>query len=278
MSLWTCAQARRALAAYHDHELDLASQVAMQAHLRSCPSCLAERRHLSELGAMLRMNTPAHRGEEQSRLERAVLARLQAERPLSLRGHVNRLREELHLVWAVTGATLATVVIVCAAVGMMRVALQEQPLSMAALIGTMSTPGSNRNPVTVDDRMLLPRRDPGALVEPPGFGHDELEFALAAVVTREGRVRNLELLADARRVPMADQAMLELLDVISQARFEPARAGGAPVAVSLVWLVAHTTVRGKPSLDWPALQAPRAIPRPGLPVSERPSRLETTAA
>ena len=32
---------------------------------------------------------------------------------------------------------------------------------------------------------------------------------------------------------------------MSRARFEPATRKGLPVAVNMVWLVAHTTVRGK---------------------------------
>ena len=35
-----------------------------------------------------------------------------------------------------------------------------------------------------------------------------------------------------------------MLGAMSQARFEPARVAGLPVAVNMVWLVAHTTVRG----------------------------------
>ncbi len=35
-----------------------------------------------------------------------------------------------------------------------------------------------------------------------------------------------------------------MIEAASRAQFEPARAGGAPVAVSMVWLLAHTTVVG----------------------------------
>ena len=36
-----------------------------------------------------------------------------------------------------------------------------------------------------------------------------------------------------------------VLDAISRAKLQPAQGGGGPVAVSLVWLLAHTTVKGK---------------------------------
>ena len=137
-------------------------------------------------------------------------------------------------------------------------ALREQPLSMAAAIGAMASPGSDRNPVSVDGRMLLPRSNPDALLESGVMDREEAVVALAAVVTREGRVRNLELLPpDTTALPVADRELLVLLGAASHARFEPARAGGAPVAVNLVWLVAHTTVRGKGNDAWPVLQAPR---------------------
>jgi Putative zinc-finger len=285
MSSMTCRHVRRRLAAYHDGELPMDLQVSIQAHLRGCPSCLAERRQLAEVGALLREGVAARIPEDRGRVERHVLARLQAERQMSWGRSVNRLFEDLHLVWAAAGATMATLIIVCAVVASMALALREKPLSMAALIGALATPGSDRNPVSVDGRMLLPRSDPDALVDAVIADRDEAVIALAAVVTREGRVQNLSLLpADAGAVPMRRRELLELLDQAAQARFEPARAGGAPVAVNLVWLVAHTTVRGKGDDAWPAIRVPRPriVPQvlpPVLPISELPlPRTEQTTA
>ena len=285
MSTLSCRQARRLLAEYHDEELPVDLQVNVQAHLRGCAGCLMERRRLADVGALLREGVVARGPEDRSRIERHVLARLHAERQTSWNHSFNRLFEDLHLVWAAAGATLATVIIVCAVVASMALALREQPLSMAALIGAMATPGSDRNPVSVDGRMLLPRSDPAALVDAIIEDRDDAVIALVAVVTREGRVQNLALLQpDARAVPVGEQDLLELLDQAAQARFEPARAGGTPVAVNLVWLVAHTTVRGSGLVAWPVVHAPRPrvvapVLPPSMPVSELPlSRLEPTAA
>jgi hypothetical protein len=184
----------------------------------------------------------------------------------------------MHLVWAAAGATAATMIILCAVVAIMALSLRERPSSMAWMIDGMADPGSNRNPLSVDGRMLLPRSDPGAILAPQVGGRDDMMVALSAVVTREGRVGSLEILTpDARTLPVAERELLDLLGAASQARFEPARAaGGVPVAVNLVWLVAHTTVRGQASDAWPAVnQAPRrrAVPAvlpPVLPVSEVP--------
>jgi hypothetical protein len=70
-------------------------------------------------------------------------------------------------------------------------------------------------------------------------------FALAAVVTREGRIKNLELLQDkGGEAKLNDAKLVEnLLAAVSRARFEPASVHGLPVAVNMVWLVARTTVR-----------------------------------
>ena len=68
-------------------------------------------------------------------------------------------------------------------------------------------------------------------------------------MTREGRFETLRLL------PAADQPAVRghqegtgdggPLGAVSKARFEPARVAGLPVAVNMVWMVAHTTVRGR---------------------------------
>jgi hypothetical protein len=82
---------------------------------------------------------------------------------------------------------------------------------------------------------------PALLFDPDTFNDDEV-FALAAVLTREGRLVDLEVLraSDWRR-----EDLIRLLDAASTARFEPFRNGNATVSVNVVWLVARTTVRGK---------------------------------
>jgi hypothetical protein len=271
MTQLDCRQVRPLIAAYHDGELGMDVRVRVQSHLRSCRSCLAERQKLADVGEWLRSAGPAQAADDVGRLERHVMGRYQAERLVSWGGRFNRLFEDMHLVWAAAGATAATMIIVCAVVAMMALSLRERPASMAWMIDGMASPGSNRNPLSVDGRMLLPRSDPGALVEAQVGGHDDVMVALSAVVTREGRVGSLEVLRpDARRLPVAERELLDLLGAASQARFEPARgAGGAPVAVNLVWLVAHTTVRGQASDAWPAVnQAPRRrVTPPALPAT-----------
>lgn len=275
MSALTCRETRRLLAPYHDGELPLDQQVAVQSHLRGCPQCREERRRLRDLGMLLR-TVGTRAPDEPGRLEGHVFARLHAEQQVSWQGRFNRLFEDMHLVWAAAGATMATVAVVLAVVGLLRLTLQEQPASMSGLITTLSSPGSERNPVRVDDYRLLPRFDPdtivGALLD-----SEEGVFALAAVVTRDGKVQNVQLLTYGGQAIQLERAeVLQLLDAASQARFLPVTSRGSPVAVSMVWLVAHTTVRGTLADTLPALQAPRPPVRQPLlpsrePLSELPS-------
>jgi hypothetical protein len=70
---------------------------------------------------------------------------------------------------------------------------------------------------------------------------EELMLALSAVVTREGRVSELSLLnSDSDR-----REINSILTGISQASLEPARVGGDAIAVNVVWLLTHTTVKAK---------------------------------
>ena len=101
-------------------------------------------------------------------------------------------------------------------------------------------------------------------------------FALAAVVTREGRVSALELLLqDAGRSPVGQRAIVEL-PIRSSGTFEPARAGDTPVAVNVVWLLAQTRVRGRiaPPPSSP-IERPRTISRSGESSDTYPARLST---
>ena len=284
MTALRCGTVRRLLPGYRDRELREDHDAAVRAHLRACQECAEELNALNLLGEALRRASherlDAH-GEEITSLHNRVVAGVQAQRAQSR----ERWLDDLHLIWAMAGATVASVACLFAALGVMRLALREVPSSMAAIIGALGSPGSDRNPLRLDGRMLLPSLDnavPAVVVSP-----DEVLLALSAIVTREGRVSQVELLMpEAGGLPHGD-GVLELLDAAAQTRFEPARAGGAPVAVNVIWLMAHTTVVGKETLDTPGvrparrLQAPTRVVRPVAPpmepVSQAPAS-ETVAA
>jgi len=133
----------------------------------------------------------------------------------------------------------------------------------------LANPGSDQNPMRLDGAMAAPPRALGsaALESIPG---DEAVFALAAVVTREGRVSNYEVLmserASVRRRDTAVQTgdVSSVVNAVKQSRFAPAQAiDGAPVAVNMVWVLARTTVKAsaQASITPPPARAPVA-PRP----------------
>jgi hypothetical protein len=252
-----CWHVRRQLSAFHDGELPVGDQIAVQAHLRECPACAAELREIDDLGFSLRAGALAVgvQPEEWEGLPSIVVSRLKAEDAESISGWTGRVFEDLHLVWAALGATGATVA--CLA------------LIFTIFYYAISSPaGSNGNPVVMSAGMNLPSASSNdAFPAAARLDEEDLALALDAVVPREGRIAKLEVIQPGgnRRGSTKEerQAVLALLDVISKARFEPARCAGSPipVAVNMVWLYASLTVKAK---------------MPELQLQPKPSRSSTS--
>ena len=78
------------------------------------------------------------------------------------------------------------------------------------------------------------------------INRDDEEVAISALVTVDGYLEDVKLIGDrveGRRSLPTHAQLSELLNAVATARFEPARAAGAPVSQNVVWLVSHTTVR-----------------------------------
>ena len=255
MKTLTCAAARRSLQAFHDSELPVSQEIAVWAHLEWCGECGAALADLQVVREALLVATQGRRtltGEDAASFHASVVNRVKAERDTSWFAHLQVMFEDMRLGYAGVGAAVATMVCVVIMLSMMRFATIERPDSLAAMITFLATPGSNQNPVPIDARVLLPRALDSAFSagENDTSGEVDAVFTLAAVVTREGRIANLELLHANGGPQQANQARLAegLLDAVSRARFEPARMAGLPVAVNMVWLVARTTVRPNKNL------------------------------
>jgi hypothetical protein len=263
MYVLPCARVREDLEAFVDGELTLDQQVSIESHLQVCVTCRLEASELSEIGSALRAApaTSATVPHETGRLTTIVLERVRLEQELSFGVQVRDLFDDMHFVWAGLGATVAMIICIFASAGVLHAASRERPDSLAGLIDYLANPGSNANPVRVDRYMSLPRAY--APVMPTTTG--DAEFAVAAVVTREGRVQNLELVAQQMRaLHVRPEVVLAMLEAAAQARFEPAKAGGSPVAVSMVWLLSSTTVHGLPDYDMYLLRPPaQAVPASG---------------
>lgn len=260
MNALGCAVARTQLQAYHDGELPVSGQIEVSVHLDYCAACSAELRELRGLGSALRAAGPGRTGlhdEEWTGLHASVVSRVDAENTLALAARVREMFEDMHFVYAGMGAAGATVACLTIMLSMMNFA-------------AVTSPGFNQNPVVVDARMLMPHAVDQRfypLPDPAADAHNGDEtFTVSGVVTREGRLMNLELHPeDGQSLPAAGtraaRAVETMLDVMAQQRFEPARVGGLPIAVNMVWLVAHTTVRGeKVPMDVPAVRAAKKRP------------------
>jgi Putative zinc-finger len=267
----TCSSVRRRLSAFHDGELTVREQIAVEAHLRECPGCGAEVAQLRAVGDALRsVLTPDTRRDELAGLSASVVSRLKAEREESLAGWANRVFDDMHLVWAALGAAGATAACLALMVGMFHLGVRQSPDSLSALLTAMASPGSDANPVSPDPQMiLLPRSSnahdilPASIIE----GRDETTVTVSTVITRDGRIKEFSILGAGNTDP---RDMANILRGISNARFEPARYGTSPVAVNMVWMVAHLTVRAKLS-DQSSVTPPPAGQSLGVSQHARPS-------
>lgn len=246
MKVLSCGAARRHLQGYHDDELSVGQQIEVDAHLETCEDCTLALEELNLLRSTLRAATPGRVGltaDEHDGFHASVVNRVGAEQRMSISVRLRSMFEDMHFVYAGLGAAGATVSCIAIMLSMMNFA-------------ALTNPGFNQNPVVVDARMLMPRALDGFDV-PTVAGGDDGAITLSAVVTREGRLVDLELHPEDGQTPVAGsseaRAVQTMLGAMSQARFEPARvSGGLPIAVNMVWLFTHTTVRGT--------EAPKVLP------------------
>lgn len=264
MHAMSCEDVQLQLEEFHDDELTLEQRVAVQGHLRDCVTCALAAAELEELRDSLREATlyvPGRGAPGVEQLSQQVVERLRAEEALSFTSEMRNRFQDMHLVWAALGATAATLVCLIGSLSVLYAANQERPDSLAGLISFLANPGSNENPMRLDTRMLVPRSRPDldAFMPLPPMPVDDAVLALSAVVTREGRVRHLELLDQerARTMKVRPDVLLAMLAAASQVEFEPAKgSSGDPVAVSMVWVLANTTVKGHPIDDVVLIRRP----------------------
>jgi hypothetical protein len=254
-----CQGARDMLEPFVDGELPMSEQVALEAHLRWCDTCRARVEDLRLIGSALRLGSDASVADYTDAAARAtmydeVVMRVDAERTQSLAHRWRELFSDMRYLWPAFGATAAVIGCMCASTLVNQIVRAERPDSMAALISILANPGSDQNPLHLESGMLAPRTldvSPALAAIPD----EEAVYAVAAVVTREGRVSNYELLQWVRE-PLADRAggsesdeVTAVLDAVRHSRFEPAQTVDGVVAVNMVWLLARTTVKASTKAD-----------------------------
>ena len=241
----SCTDVRERLEAFYDGEVPFAERLAIHNHLTECVACSLTAEELTTLGSTLRSmaaEVSEHAAVEPLRLTLQVIDQLRVEEQLSVRSQVVALFQDMHLVWAGIGATVATLICVVGSASVLHAANQERPDSLAGVISLLANPGSNANPLRLNYDMMAPRAVTDPAIE---MSEEDVEYALSAVVSREGRVQGIEVINDAQ--PPGNRAVVNaMLNEAYRVQFSPAQARtGDAVAVSMVWLVASTTVKGR---------------------------------
>jgi hypothetical protein len=244
MTLFTCAAVRRRLQAFHDRELPIRELIDVEEHIHGCARCTGELCSMRAIGNALRVGAAARPAEDWMGLQWAVMGRMRAEAAESWPARARRMFDDLHLIWVGLAATLATFICGTVALGALHVASSDRDDSLAALMAIVSAPsGSNLNPVRsnlwLQQVPSVPTSGAIELMLAQRVNDEDVVLAFSAVVTREGRVAGVSVLNTGRQ----PDEILPILDVLSRAQLEPGRMGSLPVAVNLVWLMAHTTVR-----------------------------------
>ena len=249
MTLMTCTAVRRRLPAFYDRELPVREMIEIESHVAGCPPCSSELGELRDVGEVLRRAAAPAPADDWTGLSAGVISRMRVEAQQSWAARTSRMFfDDLHLLWIGLAATAASFLCGAVALSALYFASPDRDDSLRSMIRVISAPeGSNLNPVIEAEKKFLtvpsvPMQGPIEAMLARPVSYDELVLALSAVVTREGRVSRVSVLGHERH----PSEINPLLDVLAEGRLEPGRVGSSAVAVNLVWLFAHTTVRPKP--------------------------------
>ncbi len=264
-----CTVVLQQLQAYHDEELRVADQIAVATHLDGCETCREALADLEGLGDLLRSAAPGRTPlpcDDAGGFISTVVNRIHVEEEVSFVSSIRELFDDRRVVYSAFGAAGATLACLVIMLTMMRFAGSERTDSLAGMMNVLKAaqpvvaePIVIR-PTVVDARVMMPR----ALDSFSNSDIDDAVLALSGVVTPEGRVSNIEINDGIGGIAMAsmDAKRLEsLVDAASRTRFEPVMKDGSPIAVNMVWFVAHTTVRGTGRRHLGGPQVPRARKR-----------------
>jgi anti-sigma factor RsiW len=195
MKHMVCASVNRVLEAYHDGELPVEQQIVVETHLAECYVCAAEAKSLRELRDVLRATADVTSSDtveaSLTSMSAEVISRVKAERHESLPARIGRMFEDLHLVWAGLAATSATVTCAAIVAGVLYFAPAERGDSLAGVMSALAAPGSDRNPMVLDNRIELPRFElqptMPTMAAVKGDAPD-VALAVSGIVTQDGRI------------------------------------------------------------------------------------------
>jgi hypothetical protein len=200
-----------------------------------------------------------------------VVNRLKAEQEASFLARVRDMFDDIRLVYAGLGAAAATVVCVVIMLGMMRFATSERPDSLAAIVNLLSTPLECETGAENADVSGCRERWEGRFQRANESAEQDSVFALDAVVSHQtGRLTSLQTLMAHRHASDGQAQMIEgLLDSVSRSRLVGVPAVRVPVAVNMLWMVEHATVRAgkQPPLAGPLAPKKRVASQAQIPGS-----------
>jgi hypothetical protein len=271
-----CAATRRRLQAFHDRELPVTDQIAVSAHLEWCDSCAVEFAELRVIGTALRSVAPGRAtlaNDEASIFSTTVVNRLKAEEEVAFSTRVRSMFEDMHLVYAGLGAATAAAVCVIIMLSMMRFATNERPDSLAAIMSLLASPlECESTPATSEltESSGCRERWVARFQRANETAEQDAIFTLESVITRHGRLANLEGLRRGRKPAVADAKMIEgLLEVVSRSRLESVPVLRVPDLAGMMMLVEHATVRATPT-------KPADLPLPPKKRAETTTRISRT--
>jgi hypothetical protein len=246
MTLLTCSAVRRRLQAFHDRELPVRELIEIESHLGDCPPCLRDLHGFQAVGEALRLAAAPGPADDWTGLQSGVISRMRAEEHDSWPAWTKRTFDDWHLVWIGLASTAASLLCGGLVLSMFYFGSPAyRPDSLAAFLDMLAAPsGSDLNPARLDNRYRVPTVPSDGVVfaalESGSYQGEDVVVPLRAIVRRDGWVSGLEPIGTAH----PSQDLDRLVAALSRGRLEPAQFGGSPVAVNLVWLVAHTTVKG----------------------------------
>jgi hypothetical protein len=253
----TCAAAQQRLQAFHDGELPVGEQIAVQGHVDSCDGCADSLDDIQFVAAALKTGARGRdllSQEEATAFAAAVVSRRLAEDGASFLTSFREMFDDMHLVYAGLGAAVATALCVIIMLGMMRFAPvghrnASPAASLAALMTLVATPETSANAIAIDPASHA--RGTARFQAANETAAEDAVFELASVVTRQGRLVNLARLKTGHKATRDEaKAIEELLESVTRSSIEPGFADGAPVAADgMVWLVTRMTVRATKAGD-----------------------------
>lgn len=243
-----CETARDLLEPFIDGELNTSEQVAIQTHLRMCATCQARVADMSLIGWSIRSGPQAAVSNADTNalsvVQSGVLARMKVEREQSLTRRVSEVLSDMRFMWPALGATASVLLCLIAAGNIWRLTMERRPNSVAALLDTWGLPGTDHNPLLIDNAVSAPRVLNDGLAQLYGAPEQERSVTVRFVARKDGRVGPAEVV-DSDFAP-ADRSMIadgrDVLDAVKNWQLAPAQSrGGQPVAVFVVYMYWQTT-------------------------------------